>query len=85
MSAFRIEFAPKAVADIAALGISTGDELVKIVIDPTVETSVAAQVAVAPPVTTNRRCPARVQLRSTTILSGIGLAGAALFARKRLS
>ena len=79
VSAFRIEFAPKAVADVTALGISAGDELFKIVVDPTVETSVAAQVATE----TEPSLPRTGAGPVATVMVGVGLAGAALLARKR--
>lgn len=79
VSAFRIELAPKAVADVAPLGISAGDELFKIVIDPTVETSVAAQVATE----TEPSLPRTGAGPIATVMVGVGLAGAALLARKR--
>lgn len=43
MSAFRVAFAPPAPVDIAGLGISAGDPLIRVIIDPTVQTAVAAQ------------------------------------------
>jgi hypothetical protein len=86
VSAFRIEIAPKAVADVAALGISAGDELFKIVVDPTVETAAAAQVAAAPVVEEETpSLPRTGAAPMATILVGAGLAGAALFARRRFS
>jgi LPXTG-motif cell wall-anchored protein len=84
VSAFRIEIAPRAVADVAALGINAGDELVSIVIDPTVETAAASQVAVAETEDTPT-LPRTGAAQLATILVGLGLAGGALVARKRLS
>jgi hypothetical protein len=67
VSALRVKVAP--------LG------LFSLVIDPTVETQAAAQVAV--PVDSNPGLPRTGPAAIATILSGIGLAGGALFARKR--
>jgi LPXTG-motif cell wall-anchored protein len=47
MSAFRVVFAPLAPADITGLGISLGDPLIRVIIDPTVQTVVAAQAQIA--------------------------------------
>jgi hypothetical protein len=56
--------------------------LFSLVIDPTVETQAAAQVAV-PVDSSNPPLPRTGPAAIATILSGIGLAGGALFARKR--
>jgi hypothetical protein len=86
VSAFRIEIAPRAPVDVAELGINAGDELISIVIDPTVETAAAAQVAAAPVVEEETpSLPRTGAAPLATILVGAGLAGAALLARRRFS
>lgn len=84
VSAIRVEFAPKAPADIAALGIKAGDPLLKIVIDPTVETSVAARLAVAAP-TSNPNLPKTGAGALLSVLVGLGLAGTAIFLRRKFA
>jgi hypothetical protein len=84
VSAFHVELALAAPADVpGALGIGAGDQLVRIVIDPTVETAVAAQVApsVSNPEVSLPRTGAQVAI---TLLSGIGLAVGALTLRRRI-
>lgn len=83
VSAFRIEFAPKAVADVAALGIAAGDELVKIVIDPTVETQVGAVVAA--PVVEEPALPRTGAAPLATLVVGLGLAAGAFIVRRRVT
>jgi hypothetical protein len=56
--------------------------LFSLVIDPTVETQAAAQVAAAP-VGSNPSLPRTGPAALATLMSGVGLAGGALFARKR--
>ncbi len=70
VSALRVEVAP--------LG------LFNLVIDPTVETSVAAQPVVAAPVEDDPTLPRTGAGAIATLLSGLGLAGGAFFARKRV-
>ncbi len=69
VSALRVEVAP--------LG------LFNLVIDPTVETQAAAQVAV--PVSDEPALPRTGPVAIATILFGLGLAGAAMFVRKRFA
>jgi hypothetical protein len=57
--------------------------LFSLVIDPTVETQAAAQIQAAPVVDDNPSLPRTGPAALATVLSGIGLAGGALFARKR--
>lgn len=57
--------------------------LFSLVIDPTVETQAAAQVAAAVEPASNPPLPRTGPAALFTILSGIGLAGGALFARRR--
>jgi LPXTG-motif cell wall-anchored protein len=77
ISAFHVELALAAPAAVGST-IGAGDELVRIEIDPTVQTSVAAQVASTKPVLPKTGAPL-----VGTLLSGIGLAGSALFIRRR--
>ena len=86
VSAFRIEIAPSSPVDVAGLGISAGDQLLSVVIDPTVETSAAAQVA-QPQVVDEEEpsLPRTGAAPLATILVGTGLAAAALITRKRFS
>lgn len=81
VSAFHVELALAAPAAVGAL-IGAGDELVRIVIDPTVETAVAAQLApsVSEPEVSLPKTGAQA---AATILSGIGLAVGALTIRRR--
>ncbi len=83
VSAFHVELALSAPAAVGAL-IGAGDQLVRVVIDPTVETAVAAQLApsVSEPEVSLPVTGAQVAL---TILSGIGLAVGALSLRRRFS
>jgi len=83
VSALRVEFAPKSPVAVAALGISAGDQLVKIIIDPTVETSVAARVAVAG--TSNPNLPKTGAGALLSVLVGLGLAGTAIFLRRKVA
>ena len=69
VSALRVEVAP--------LG------LFNLVIDPTVETSVAAQVAAAP-VDDDPSLPRTGAGALATLFGGLSIAGAAFFARRRL-
>ncbi len=81
VSALRIELAPKlpvAVPGFAAAGAT----LFKIVIDPTVETSVAARIATPSQSTaTPHTGPNAV----ATIMVGLGLAGTAIFLRRKFA
>ena len=83
VSALRVEFAPKAPADIAALGIKAGQPLLKIVIDPTVETSVAARIAA--PVPSNPSMPKTGAGALISVMVGLGLAGTAIFLRRKFA
>jgi LPXTG-motif cell wall-anchored protein len=84
VSAIRIELAPKAPVSVAALGINAGDPLLKIVIDPTVETSVAARLA-APVVPSNPSLPRTGAGALYSVLVGLGLAGTAIFLRRKFA
>ncbi|HYZ92068.1 MAG TPA: LPXTG cell wall anchor domain-containing protein [Actinomycetota bacterium] len=80
VSAFHVELglqAPEAVGEV----IGAGDQLVRIVIDPTVETAVAAQVATpdSKPALPKTGSPTIV-----TILSGMAMAGGSLLLRRRV-
>lgn len=77
VSAFHVELS-LAAPDAVGQTISAGDELVRIVIDPTVETSVAAQVASTQPELPRTGTPV-----VGTILSGLGLAAGTLLIRRR--
>jgi hypothetical protein len=82
VSALRIELAPKMPVAVPALGIAAGQSIFKIVIDPTVETSVAARIATPSQSTaTPHTGPNAV----ATIAVGIGLAGTAIFLRKKFA
>jgi hypothetical protein len=71
---------------VSALRVSVAPlGLFNLVIDPTVETSVAAQVAAAPAEEDNPTLPRTGAGAVATLLTGLGLAGAAMFARRRLS
>jgi len=83
VSALRVEFAPTAPAAVGALGIAKGDKLFDIVIDPTVETSVAARVAVA--AASNPNLPKTGAGALLSVLVGLGLAGTAIFLRRRFA
>lgn len=82
VSAFRVEFTPGAVADIPALGISAGDHLIKVVIDPSVQTQASAQVGEIPVGTS---LPATGAAPLATIITGFAVAAGALFLRRRLA
>jgi LPXTG-motif cell wall-anchored protein len=84
VSAIRVEFAPKSPVDLAALGIHAGDQLLKIVIDPTVETSVAARLAAPAPVS-NPNLPRTGAGALLSVLVGLGLAGTAIFLRRKFA
>jgi LPXTG-motif cell wall-anchored protein len=84
VSAIRVEFAPKSPIDVSALGIKAGDQLFKIVIDPTVETSVAARLAAPAPVS-NPNLPRTGAGALLSVLVGLGLAGTAIFLRRRFA
>ena len=88
LSALRIVFAPLAgaapqVAD--PLGITQGTQLIKIVIDPSVETAASASVAQAAPAAKAPTLPHTGAGALATIVTGIGVAGGALFLRRRLA
>ena len=87
LSALRIVFAPLAtgtpeVAD--PLGITQGTPLVKIIIDPSVETAASAQVAQAAPAG-KPVLPHTGAGALATIVTGIAVAGGALILRRRLA
>lgn len=81
VSAFRLEFAPKAPADIPALGVTAGDQLVKVIIDPTVETSVSAQVG---EVSQAAPLPATGAAPLATIATGLALTVGAIVIRRKI-
>ncbi|HVE92891.1 MAG TPA: LPXTG cell wall anchor domain-containing protein [Actinomycetota bacterium] len=83
VSAFVIEFAPKAPVAIDALGIAAGDTLVKVRIDPTVETAVGAQALNAPAVG-GAQLPATGAPAMVSMISGLLLAAGALTLRRRV-
>lgn len=82
VSALRVELSLSAPNAVGAL-IGAGDELVRIVVDPTVETAAAAQLAPAvdEPEAELPRTGATVV---ATVLSGMALAAGALVFRRRL-
>lgn len=82
VSAFTVTFEPKAPAAIPALGIAEGQTLAKITIDPTVETSVQAQVADAPVAPTS--LPVTGASALGTALFGIAVTAGALLLRRRM-
>lgn len=83
VSAFHVEIAPKLPVAIPALGMQEGDTLFRIILDPTVETAAAAQVA-----TTGSKddpsLPRTGAAALATVLTGVGLAGGAFALRRRL-
>ena len=88
LSALRIVFAPLAtgVPDVAnPLGITQGTPLIKIVIDPSVETAASAQVAAAAPAAKAPALPHTGAGALATIITGIAVAGGALVLRRRLA
>ncbi len=82
VSAFRIEFAPPApdVPELEALGIAAGEPLVRVVIDPTVQTAVAAQ----PQVSGEVALPRTGAPLMGAVLPGLVLALGALAIRRRI-
>lgn len=82
VSALRIELAPDAPIDVPALGLSAGDPVFRILVDPSVETVVSAQVAAAP---APPALPRTGAAQLATILTGLGIAGGALILRRRLA
>jgi LPXTG-motif cell wall-anchored protein len=79
VSAFHVELgleAPEAVGQL----IGAGDQLVRIVIDPTVETAAAAQVATPE---SQPSLPKTGSPTIVTILAGVAMAGASLVLRRR--
>jgi LPXTG-motif cell wall-anchored protein len=88
LSALRIVFAPLAsgTPDVAnPLGITQGTQLVKIIIDPSVETAANAQVASAGPAAKAPALPHTGAGALATIVTGIMVAGGALVLRRRLA
>lgn len=83
VSALRVELAPEAPVDVAALGITAGDPIFRVLVDPSVETVASAQVATTTtePPTLPRTGPAAL----VTIVTGLGIAGGAMFLRRRLA
>ena len=79
VSGFIVSVAPPVPVDIEALGISAGDTPIRVVIDPTVQTAVAAQPQVG-----------EVQLPRTgaplvaTVMTGLVLAAGALLIRRKV-
>lgn len=86
MSALRVEFAPLAPADITSLGISAGDPLIRVIIDPTVHTAVAAQPQAASQAS-GPSLPRTGASILVTVLLGAALAGGSymLWRRTRTS
>jgi hypothetical protein len=87
VSALRIVFAPLAagVPDVAnPLGITKGTPLVRIVIDPSVETAASAQVAAVAPAAAPA-LPHTGAAPLATIVTGMIVAGGALILRRRLA
>ncbi len=80
VSAFHVELGLKAPDAVGEL-IGAGDQLVRIVIDPTVSTAVAAQVATPEAQPSLPKTGAPIV---ATILSGIAVAGGALVLRRRI-
>jgi LPXTG-motif cell wall-anchored protein len=80
VSALRIQFAPLAVADVEGLGIVKGTPLVKVLIDPSVATSVSAKVTAVAPAALPRTGPSPLPL---IIMGSIVMAGALLFLLRR--
>jgi len=82
VSALRIVFAPVAASapDVTnALGITAGTQLVKVIIDPSVETAASAQVAAAVELPHTGAAPL------ATIVTGLIVMGGALVLRRRLA
>ncbi len=84
VSAFVIEFAPKAPAAIDALRISAGDSLIKVRIDPTVETSAGAAQALNAPQVGGAQLPRTGSPALVSMLSGLLLTAGALTLRRRV-
>jgi len=87
VSALRIVFAPVAVnvPDVQnALGITGGTPLVKIIIDPSVETAASAQVAAAAPAS-SPALPHTGAAPLATIVTGLIVTAGALVLRRRLA
>lgn len=83
VSGFVIEFAPKAPAAVPALGINAGDTLMKITIDPTVQTAAQAQPAVVTAPT--QALPHTGASATGTAIFGIILIGGAYVLRRRFA
>ena len=84
VSALRIVFAPLAGAGDFGLGITQGTPLIKVIIDPSVETAASAQVAVA----SSAKAPVLPHTGAgalATIVTGMAVAGGALVLRRRLA
>lgn len=81
VSAFRVTFEPKVPAgvDLSALGLNEGDSLIKVVIDPTVQTAVSAQ-----PQVSQAQLPRTGAPLAATVLSGLALTVGALSLRRRI-
>jgi LPXTG-motif cell wall-anchored protein len=90
VSALRIVFAPLATGvpavgqGVPTLGITQGTPLVKIIIDPSVETAASAQVAAVAPAS-QPVLPHTGAGTLATILTGAMVAGGALILRRRLA
>jgi LPXTG-motif cell wall-anchored protein len=84
VSALRIVFAPLAGAGDFGLGITQGTQLIKVIIDPSVETSASAAVAAVAPAS-NPALPHTGAGALATVLTGAMLAGGALVLRRRLA
>lgn len=86
MSALRVEFAPLAPLDIPGL-VSAGDPLIRVIIDPTVQTAVAAQpqvVAAAPEAGNTPSLPRTGASIALTVLVGTALAGGSYMLWRRM-
>jgi len=83
VSALRIVFAPLAGAGDFGLGITQGTPLIKVIIDPSVETAASASVATASGVTP--ALPHTGAAPLATVVTGVIVAGAALILRRRLA
>lgn len=86
VSALRVEFSPLAPADIAPLGISAGDPLIRVIIDPTVQTAVAAQpqAVTAAPDANIPSLPRTGASILVTVVVGAALAGGSYMVWRRI-
>jgi hypothetical protein len=84
LSALRIQFALPALAN-NTLGMTAGASLLKIIIDPSVQTAASAQVAAAAGVAPAPALPHTGAAPLATIVTGMIVAGGALILRRRLA